>query len=65
MEPKHPKVAFNSDDGERFQLFVEGKEIAITHGVTITAGGGHPVEVTPTMRFLPDQDTIREPEGGD
>ncbi|MCM3573290.1 hypothetical protein M3172_08790 [Mesobacillus subterraneus] len=61
MELKHVKVAFISEDGERFQLFVEGKEIAITHGITITAGGGHPVEVTPTMRFISDKDTIQEP----
>jgi hypothetical protein len=61
MELKHPKVTFISDDGERFQLFVEGKEIALTHGLTITAGGGHPVEVTPTMRFISDKETIKVP----
>ena len=46
---KENKVVFVSEDGQHFQLFIDGKEISATQGVEITAGDGGFVKVTSTL----------------
>lgn len=37
MDPKDCKLLFYSDDGQNYRLFVDGKEISSTRGITINA----------------------------
>lgn len=37
LDPKDFKILFYSEDGQRCRLFVDGKEISSTRGITINA----------------------------
>lgn len=37
LDPKDYKLLFYSDDGQSYRLFVDGKEISSTRGITINA----------------------------
>jgi hypothetical protein len=39
LNPKDYKILFYSEDGYSFRLFVDGKEISSTRGITINASG--------------------------
>jgi hypothetical protein len=63
VDPKKYKVLFYSEDGVNFRLFCEGKELAITRGVRISASVGNPVEVDATLAFIEGMETIKDSEG--
>jgi hypothetical protein len=58
MNPKDYKVLFYSEDGKGFKLFIEGKEIATTDGIRITAGSGEAIEVSPNIVIVPGHEAI-------
>ncbi|MEN2464916.1 hypothetical protein [Ornithinibacillus sp. JPR2-1] len=54
------KVVFYSEDGRAFRLFVDGKEIKGTKGITITAGNDEFVTVTPNLVCFKDYKNIKD-----
>lgn len=52
MDPKECKILFYSEDGQRYRLFVEGKEISSTRGITINASNSE-ITLTPHMVMSP------------
>jgi len=54
------KVVFVSSDGVSFKIFVDGKELVMTTGISIVAGNEASVEVTPTLLAHNGLDTFKE-----
>ncbi len=62
FDPRESKVCLYSEDGVRFRLFVDGKELKLTRGLKITGGivDGYEqeIEVSTTLLALPDMNTF-------